>query len=484
MPPPYTTVLYIGGSVFPEWMKACEDQAAIGTCETMHAPCVADALEALSTIPVDLAVLDQSLLGSSGIAAVTSMKRLVPALPILVLNTLPDLQPTDLLARLGVVMCPAPEAQIKLFDALMHFANRRREQLDLAVNDPLSRLLQALDRAPASAALVDCDSRIVWSNRTFYRSANRFDYPPVGLLLADVLPGLALDRLNGQLQGSAPFTLSNLPFAHTGSDGVGAAWQLVGFPLVETRPGRLWMLLGQDYTAYNQLLAQHNDLVCMLAHDLRLPLYGAQRILETLRAQATLEEIPDGDQALALLLKSTGSQLKKIDNLISIYLYEFGAHVLNLQEVDVTDVITDCLAELRAEAQTRGVALNSRGTENLATVTGDRAELSCLLHQVIGNSIQFSSSGAAVDVASANEGKCVVITVTDTGLGLTEDKLLRVTQGIAHDTTGSARCSGHGLGLYLARLIAEAHHGSITITSMPHTRTVATIRIPVKEQFN
>ena len=112
-------------------------------------------------------------------------------------------------------------------------------------------------------------------------------------------------------------------------------------------------------------------------------------------------------------------------------------------------------------------------------MVGDSGWLERLLLNLLDNAIKFTPAGGRVAVAVTLDDRHVVLRVEDTGIGISSEALPHVFDRFYQvDTARSREGGGAGLGLSLARWIADRHHASIELTSKPGTGTIAIVRIP------
>ena len=120
-----------------------------------------------------------------------------------------------------------------------------------------------------------------------------------------------------------------------------------------------------------------------------------------------------------------------------------------------------------------------------APITGDADLLGRLFLNLFDNAIKYSPEGGTVDVTMAMDGANYLISVVDAGAGIPPEARERVFERFfrvddARSRTESSATSGAGLGLAIARRIAEMHEGSITIADSRPGRTEFAVRLPVR----
>ena len=115
----------------------------------------------------------------------------------------------------------------------------------------------------------------------------------------------------------------------------------------------------------------------------------------------------------------------------------------------------------------------------LPGIRGDRARLRQVLGNLIENAVKYSPEGEEVRVSAAAANGAVQIAVRDAGPGIPRDQQGRIFEKFARaDVEGGAK-PGSGLGLFIARSIAEAHGGSLEVSSGAETGSTFTLTLPV-----
>jgi PAS domain S-box-containing protein len=211
--------------------------------------------------------------------------------------------------------------------------------------------------------------------------------------------------------------------------------------------------------------AQHlNEFIAMLAHELRNPLAPIRNALEL------MAKLPPGDpaqQAMRETIERQSGQLARIvDEMIDISRITRGALSIERARVDVAEVVR-CAVEVAAPAIEAGKHRLEidLGREPLV-VEGDVHRLTQLLANVLNNAARYTASGGHIAVRAGREQATAVVRVRDTGRGIEAAMLARIFDMFVQGRSALERVGGGlGIGLALARRIAEAHGGSLTAAS-------------------
>ena len=213
-----------------------------------------------------------------------------------------------------------------------------------------------------------------------------------------------------------------------------------------------------------RLSALRADFVSLVSHELRSPMasvIGSARTLQLRWRELSPEQ---RESFLALIAHETSRLAELISDVLDTSRIEAGTFSYSFEDVDLAQVIRDTAAAA-ARSQDE-VAVEARVREPLPTIRGDRERLRQVLVNLIDNAVKYSSPGDAVKVeAHAMNGR-VLIEVHDNGPGIPaqHQNVIFEKFGRVHGETAKP---GTGLGLFIARSIAEAHGGSLAVRSHP-----------------
>jgi signal transduction histidine kinase len=249
--------------------------------------------------------------------------------------------------------------------------------------------------------------------------------------------------------------------------------------------------LGRQATALlrlhrNRILLQHlstqkNAFLRIVGHDLRNPLNYIQSA-STLLA----ETLKQGDR-LPESLRSVPAQIVErshyMTNLISTFLdmqaIEDGAIQLHTEEVSLREFIPTVVRDHREQAAARGVALESDVSRHAPVVTADRSRLRQILENLLTNAVKFTGEGTNVTLRARAEGGDTLIEVSDHGPGLSSEDLDRLFAPYARLGRETVRGhEGRGLGLSIAKSLAELHGGTIGARNNDGAGATFWVRLP------
>jgi signal transduction histidine kinase len=224
-----------------------------------------------------------------------------------------------------------------------------------------------------------------------------------------------------------------------------------------------------------RLMAAIKQVSDNIAHDLRTPLTRLRTGLDSLRDASRFA--PDNEQNLEQLERSiqdADQLLSTFNALLRISRLESGGHELEAGNVALPALLQDALELYEAVAEDKHVHLALDA--HPATAKADRDLLFQALCNLLDNAVKFTPRDGQVTLSCSTEGNQACIKVTDTGPGVAEAELDRITERF-YRTEASRSTAGSGLGLSLVTAIAHAHGGNITFTNQA-TGLAATLCLP------
>jgi signal transduction histidine kinase len=226
-----------------------------------------------------------------------------------------------------------------------------------------------------------------------------------------------------------------------------------------------------------RLSALRADFVSLVSHELRSPMaavIGAARTLQDRWRQLTPEQ---RDAFLALIADETNRLAALIGDVLDTSRIEAGTFSYSFTDVDLSRLVKDAVS-IASFGQDE-VPVRAEVVEPLPPIRGDRERLRQVLANLIDNAVKYSPAGEEVAVTAARENGLVRITVRDRGPGIPFDQQRIIFEKFGRaEVTGGSK-PGTGLGLFIARSIAEAHGGTLEVESQPDRGTAFTLTLPL-----
>ena len=233
-----------------------------------------------------------------------------------------------------------------------------------------------------------------------------------------------------------------------------------------------------DVTELRALETMRRDFVANVSHELKTPLASIKAYAETL----LLGAIGDSDKNVSFVqqIESQAELLnRQIQDLLELARVESGKRAVELQTVDVNQVCRECLGQLEAEAEHRGVELGSELESGEVRALADSVGVSTIIRNLISNAVHYTPRGGQVTVRTRQEETSVLIEVVDTGIGIAADQQGRIFERFYRvDKARSRDQGGTGLGLAIVKHLVQSFRGSIHLTSQVGKGSRFRIRLP------
>jgi two-component system sensor histidine kinase BaeS len=220
-----------------------------------------------------------------------------------------------------------------------------------------------------------------------------------------------------------------------------------------------------------EMEAQRQSTLADVSHELRTPLTVIQGNIEAL-----LDGVYPADaEHLEPILEEARVMERLIEDLRTLTLVEAGSLVLHRESTDLGSLLPEVAAGYRSQAEQTGVQISVSVAEDVPALEVDPARLREVVANLLANALRHTPSGGGVHLAASADGKQVVVTVRDTGSGMTPDVLARIFDRFYR----SPDSPGSGLGLSIARDLVQAHGGTMTATSEVGHGTTVRFTVPL-----
>ncbi|MFN3401726.1 MAG: sensor histidine kinase, partial [Ferrovibrio sp.] len=182
-------------------------------------------------------------------------------------------------------------------------------------------------------------------------------------------------------------------------------------------------------------------------------------------------------------IKTSGEHLlASFATILDLAELESGQKALRSEPVAVDEVLDSVLERFKAQAMRAGVKF-VLDQPSEAMVLGDRLGLVRMVGNIVENALRFTPGGGRITLAAFAARDGVVIEITDTGIGMNEERLASLSQPFAlGDATFTREGVGPGLGISISRAIAELSGGHLAIDSSPTLGTTVAISLPLSAE--
>ncbi len=245
--------------------------------------------------------------------------------------------------------------------------------------------------------------------------------------------------------------------------------------------------LGQLARAFNRLLNRLGTALQMqrqfmadASHELRTPV----SVIQT-AAEVTLERPVREDweyrEALTIVNEQSTRLSRLVEDMLVLARADAGGYRLTRRPIYMDELVAECVRAVSVVAATQDIELVTV-IEPDVSVNADDGLLHQLVTNLLDNAVQYTPPGGSVTVSVDDDAASATITVSDTGSGIPPADRERVFERFVRLDPARSATSGAGLGLPIARWIAEQHEGTLTVEQNAVGGCLFVVRLPVKNR--
>jgi PAS domain S-box-containing protein len=223
------------------------------------------------------------------------------------------------------------------------------------------------------------------------------------------------------------------------------------------------------------------EFLATLAHELRNPLAPISNGLQLLRMPGT--DAAAKERARAMMERQLRHLVRLVDDLLDIARISSGKVELKKENADLETVLASAVESSRPLLDAAHHQLDVRVAEPGLKVVADTTRLAQVVSNLLNNAAKYTPDGGRVELSARREGGDVLVSVTDSGIGIPADALPLVFEMFTQvGRTRERSQGGLGIGLALVRRLVELHGGSVTAESEgPGRGSTFTVRLPLAE---
>jgi signal transduction histidine kinase len=251
----------------------------------------------------------------------------------------------------------------------------------------------------------------------------------------------------------------------------------------ETATVALWF---EDVTLQREAEQAKSDFTAQIVHDLRGPLSGIQGTLEFVLSQAGSKLDTVNADLLTEAQRESERMMSLINEIMDFSKIQSGSFAVEQEPVRIAGLLKRAVRSLQSVAARDEVFLLSAHGRDIPQIIGSVEKLTQAVINLISNSLKFTpkkgliSVGAQI-VRNGDVPEAIVITVTDSGMGIKSSELQQIWNKYKQSGNKSLRGGGGtGLGLYIVKQVVEAHGGEVTVASIEGVGTSMVLKLPIK----
>ena len=222
-----------------------------------------------------------------------------------------------------------------------------------------------------------------------------------------------------------------------------------------------------------------SEFLTAMSHELRTPLNAIGGYAELLSLGIGGSTTPEQSDYIERIRRSQQHLLRIISDLLNFSRIEAGQLSYDMSEFSLSEVIGAVVPLIEPQARAKGVALSVDEADQECDAIADRAKVEQVLLNLLSNALKFTKAGGHIGVACRAEEKFARIIVSDTGVGIADDKLEAIFEPFVQlGRSLSSAHEGTGLGLSISRDLARAMRGDLTVTSTAGVGSRFTLSLP------
>jgi len=241
---------------------------------------------------------------------------------------------------------------------------------------------------------------------------------------------------------------------------------------------RLFNETEKSYEELKSLDKMKDEFLSNVSHELKTPLVSIGGYSEVLNAGA-LGALNEGQKKAADAIVRNANRLERlINSILYLSIEESGKMIYTLKPLQIADVIEHSVLDMLPQIKKNNLTIKKQVSDNLSLIKGDEKKLMQVISNLIDNAIKFAPSGDMIISAHEDDDK-LHIAVSDTGIGIPQEETNNLFKRFYQaDASATRKYGGTGLGLYISKLIVDAHNGEIWAESEKGVGTTIHMTLP------
>lgn len=248
---------------------------------------------------------------------------------------------------------------------------------------------------------------------------------------------------------------------------------------VERRTAELHRTNRELQRANDQLLEldrMKSAFVSQASHDLRTPLTTIKLNLDNLMRGVGGNLSEKQQRVLERAQGAVNRLTHLINDVLDLNRIESGRMILDKTHTPFDTLIQNVIKENQPAADQKHITLDVRSAEGEYYIQIDAGKMERVVGELIGNAIKYTPNGGRIDASlNRNADSQIILTVTDTGIGMTKEDSMKIWDRFYRTATSQQIAVGSGLGLSIAKELVQLHGGSLTVESEPGKGSIFTL---------
>lgn len=232
-----------------------------------------------------------------------------------------------------------------------------------------------------------------------------------------------------------------------------------------------------SHTRTKAELTTRDELLAIVSHDLKNPIGSVLSCADMLLTDPEYGEVRDElKHWIELIKRNAETSLRLISDILDMERIAEGKLELQLKTQSLSKTIREAVEPFIHLASANRILLRVSPSVEEVSTSFDRDRIAQVLSNLIGNALKFTPAAGSVTLSLRKEARETIISIRDTGVGIPEDEKERIFNRYAQ--IGKKDRRGLGLGLYISKMLIEAHGGRLWVTSAPDQGSIFQFSLP------
>lgn len=355
------------------------------------------------------------------------------------------------------------------FDRIYNMVRLQQKRKD-QISSTLDRFHRAGEAMPDGMVILDEHNRIEWCNPAAARHLGLDRQADISQQITNLVRGPSLREYLSDQDFSQPLVLRT---AHPQE-------QVLAIQLVPFDSNRK-LMLSRDITQLDRVQTVHRDFVANVSHELRTPLTVVGGFVET------MIDMPEMDtdtrqRQLGMMHEQAGRMLRLVEDLLALSRLENG-QPLKEENVNMPQLMQMLLTDAKGLSKGRhAIELITCCEQHLI---GNHDELHSALGNLVSNAIRYTPEGGKISLLWEERNTLPVFAVRDTGIGIAQEHIPRLTERFYRIDRGRSRATGGtGLGLAIVKHVLQRHQAKLVIQSRLGEGSEFAVHFPTERALN
>jgi len=237
----------------------------------------------------------------------------------------------------------------------------------------------------------------------------------------------------------------------------------------------------RSHAELTEALKMRDNFLAGMTHELRSPLHSILGLSEVLLEEAYGPINERQKRSLDTIFSSGSHLLQLINNVLEVSKLSAGGSELQVEPVDVPAVCAEAMELVRAQAERKKIHLSLEADPRVTHLQANTLQVKQILVNLLSNAVKFTPEGGRVVLITSqdNASQAVELTVTDSGIGISEDDFGKLFRPFAQLNGGLERSAeGSGLGLLLVQRMVDLYGGGVSVKSIPGQGSAFRVSLP------